>query len=73
MSTSRQDAEFINDIIVGNLPSSLLELASEWIVDNLEPDEVFKEKDLISWAEGNDFIHKKHLDDWALENGYVKE
>jgi len=51
MSTASQDREFLNEVI----GTSLLENAIEWIKDNLEPEDVFDEKDLEHWAEMNDY------------------
>lgn len=52
-TTVRQDSEFVSAVI----SSSLLEEAIDWIKGNLNPEDVFDEK---------------HLDTWAEENGYKK-
>lgn len=49
MTTSRQDADFIETII----PQRLLESAIEWIGNNLSPEDVFIKETLESWADGN--------------------
>jgi hypothetical protein len=56
----------------------------DWIRDNLEPEEVFSETRLESWAETNGRINVDNMDpedvfgaidlqDWAERNGYTKE
>ena len=56
----------------------------DWIRDNLEPEEVFSEAQLESWAETNGRISVDNMDpedvfgaidlqDWAERNGYIKE
>jgi hypothetical protein len=55
----------------------------DWIRDNLEPEEVFNEHNLESWAESNGRISVDNMDpedvfgaidlqDWAERNGYTK-
>jgi len=52
MTTARQDDDFIKSII----PAVLLEMAIQWIVDNMEPDDVFSRERLKSWAEDYNLI-----------------
>ena len=53
MSTlSQQDKDFIDAVI----PTDLLEEAIEWINRYMEPEEVFREDDLIAWAKDNGFV-----------------
>ena len=40
------------------LPQNLLEASADWIRENVDPSDVFRQEDLESWAE---------------ENGYTKE
>lgn len=54
----RQDNDFIKELI----PSTLLEQAMQFIVDNFEPEDIF----------GNDMMHEWGKT-WADENGYVEE
>lgn len=49
MTTSKQDADFVETII----PNRLLESAIEWIGNNLPPEDVFIKETLESWADGN--------------------
>jgi len=59
MTTSRQDNAY-RDMILGKLGSSIqLEDAVEWIKSNLNPEDVFDEKDLRQWAEENDFVPRE--------------
>lgn len=46
-TTSSQDRDFLTTVI----STSLLEDSIEWIADNLDPDQVFSDKQLASWAE----------------------
>lgn len=71
-TTSTQDREFIQSVI----GSDLLENSIEWIVKNMNPDEVFSESDLKDWANSKecaDIFTKDELSAWAEDNGYVKE
>uniref|UniRef100_A0A6M3KFZ1 Uncharacterized protein n=1 Tax=viral metagenome TaxID=1070528 RepID=A0A6M3KFZ1_9ZZZZ len=52
MTTVKQDQEFVKHLI----SEELLEIAIEWIADNLEPEDVFSEKALIEWAKSAGFI-----------------
>lgn len=52
MTTGKQDRDFINEMMA----SDLLERAIEWIQRNLNPEEVFKDHDLRTWARDNGFI-----------------
>ena len=51
MTTVRQDSEFKDAIV----PSSLLEEAIEWIKSNMEPEDVFNDDDLKTWAEDSGY------------------
>lgn len=59
MATTKQDSQFkdfiADNVIAASLPSSTLDDVLDWIRDNLEPDDVFTEKDLDRWAESNDY------------------
>lgn len=71
-TTSTQDREFIQSVV----GSDLLESSIDWIVKNMNPDEVFPESDLKNWAnskECEDIFTKSELSAWAEDNGYVKE
>ena len=49
MSTMKQDDKFKE-----HMQASLwLEMAVEWIAKNLDPEDVFSQKDLENWAESN--------------------
>ena len=55
VTTYRQDAEFFREM----QPEEDMELlgkAVEWIRSNLEPEDVFKERDLVAWAESQGYI-----------------
>ena len=47
MTTGRQDRDFLEAII----SNSLLEDATEWIQKNMEPEDIFNEQQLSTWAE----------------------
>jgi hypothetical protein len=62
MPTGTQDKNFaeemaasVDDTIV-KMSNSTLDNAIAWIQDNLDPDDVFKEKQLESWAESNGYV-----------------
>jgi len=57
MSTASQDRKFL-EMVAGELPSSLLENAIDFISTNLNPDDVFPIKDLETWAEENGYEKK---------------
>lgn len=71
-STSpKQDRDFLEKII----GTQVLEDAIEWMKDNLEPSDIFDDKDLISYASGQKpekVFTQSELEEWAEENGYVK-
>ena len=50
-TTVRQNSEFVSAVI----SSFLLEDAIEWIKSNLNPEDVFDEKSLATWAEENGY------------------
>lgn len=52
MTTRKEDADFIGTVI----NDGLLEESIEWIKTNLNPEEVFSEGDLETWAESNGWI-----------------
>ena len=53
MGTSySQDQEFLKSVI----SATLLEDAIEWIASNMNPEDMFSESDLGTWAEENGFI-----------------
>lgn len=59
MPTSRQDQDFA-DVMKDNvdevkMSTTSLDSAIEWIQSQLEPDDVFTEKQLGSWAESNGY------------------
>ena len=51
MTSAKEDREFITEMI----SSTLLEDAMAWIGMNLNPEDVFSEGDLASWAENNGY------------------
>jgi hypothetical protein len=50
-TTVRQDSEFVSAVI----SSSLLEEAIDWIQSNMNPEDVFDDKTLSTWAEENGY------------------
>ena len=74
MSTANQDSAF------GGV---FLESIIEWIAENVDPEDVFEDRQLRDWAENNNFVsagdvdvhHCQEIDleTWAEDNGYVKE
>jgi hypothetical protein len=45
----------------------------DWICENKDPDAVFTERQLNDWAKENEYIHMDKIDEWAEENGYVRD
>lgn len=56
----RQDQQFTETLFDGN---NFLQVAIEWIGKNMNPDDVFDEKDLSNWAEENDFTHNSKINE----------
>lgn len=60
MPTTRQDADFAEEMVdsIGEvtMKKSALDNAILWIGNNLDPDDVFDEKDLIAWATSNGYV-----------------
>lgn len=60
MPTTREEQDFSevmrDSVDEVKMSSSSLDNAIDWISDHLDPDEVFSEKKLIEWAEGNGYI-----------------
>lgn len=63
MPTTTQDKQFANHI-EGNftleVSTSALDEAIHWIGSELDPEDVFSEKQLSSWAEANGFIKEEN-------------
>ncbi len=53
MPTSSQDQSFAEAIVDYR---NLLDNAIEWIAKNLNPSDVFSDKDLETWAEGEGYV-----------------
>ena len=53
-TTAQQDRDFRDHLI----NTAILEEAIEWIRKNLNPGEVFDEKDLKTWAEENGYMEE---------------
>lgn len=71
-TTAKQDNDFLNSVI----GSDLLENAIGWITDNMSIEEVFGEKKLLEEANNYDpegIFSKATLEQWAEDNGYIKE
>lgn len=59
MPTSQQDKDFAEEIahhVEIKVTNSAMDTALQWIRANLDPDDVFPEKDLQSWAESNGYV-----------------
>lgn len=59
MPTSKQDKEFselmASDVYTITISNVALDNAIEWIVGNLDPADVFSDKELAAWAESNGY------------------
>ena len=59
MTSSRQDNAY-REMVLGEIASSIqLDEVIGWIKSNLNPEDVFDEKDLRQWADENDFVAKE--------------
>ncbi len=54
-TTSNEDKDFISAMI----SSVLLEQAAEYIADNFDPEDVYREDKLRAWALDNGFVEKE--------------
>lgn len=52
MIGSRLEKDFVDSVVSSNL----LAEAIDWIQSNLEPEDVFSEKQLGDWAAENDYV-----------------
>jgi hypothetical protein len=71
-TTSKQDSDFLSAVI----GTGILESSVEWIKENMSPEEVFGEKELLDWAANYDpdsVFKVSELESWADNNGYIKE
>jgi len=67
MTTTSKDRAFLDELdlsskindAVSDSTTGLLETAIDWIKNNLEPIDVFSERDLETWAENNGFIRSE--------------
>ena len=67
MTTASKDRAFLDKLdlsskindAVSDSTAGLLETAIDWIKNNLEPIDVFSERDLETWAENNGFIRSE--------------
>ena len=59
MPTSSQDQkfrDFLKEEVADNgMSTTSLDSIISWMQSNLEPDDVFTDKDLENWAESNDY------------------
>lgn len=57
MPTAIQDQDFADEMHgYAKIQKAALDHAIEWMGKNLDPDDVFDEKDLIAWAESNGYV-----------------
>jgi len=75
MSIDRQDQEKFAAAVLDL--DDLLDNAIDWIVGNLQPDEVFDPSDLRYYVASSyspeDVFSVNDLETWAIDNGFVKE
>lgn len=75
MTTKQQDTEF-KKCIGEQLPNKLLQVAIDWLRDNMNPDEIYDQQRLNQFV-GNaalpdEVFSEPDLIKWAEENGYTK-
>ena len=72
----KQQQDFLSSIRA-ELPIGLLEIAIDWIAANLTPSQVFSERELLDYASDgyscDEVFKQADLEDWAENNGYIKE
>ncbi|MES2285923.1 MAG: hypothetical protein V4547_09570 [Bacteroidota bacterium] len=71
-TTQKQDTEFLNSVI----GTGLLESSIDWIKSNMSITEIFSEKELLDEAKNydpEDVCSQSSLENWADNNGYIKE
>lgn len=76
MTTYNQEREFKSKVVMDNVLDSILQDAIDWIQKNMNPDDVFTDDDLTSWATSKEIdsvFPAKELEAWAESNGYSKE
>lgn len=60
MPTTSQDRAFAQELdgleFTVSVPTAALDYAVDWIGRNLEPEDIFSEKQLSNWAEANGYI-----------------
>ena len=65
------------DFLAGVMPVGFLDCVLDWIKENLDPDDVFDDDELIAWTRRNtrpdDVFDSDTLGNWAEENGYEYE
>lgn len=73
MASGKQNRDFESSILS---ELNLLDNAIQWIQGNMKVDDVFDEKDIQNHVEDGDpedYFSTKRLEQWAEENGFVKE
>lgn len=73
MATGKQNRDFKDSIFDG---VSWLDYAIEWIKNNMNINDVFSDQQIKSHVEDGDpgdFFSQSALQQWAEENGFVKE
>lgn len=79
MSTTNQDQEFekiVQSNITTSVNTSMVDEAVDFVASNFDPEDVFSESKLLSWAKNYDpegIFDDGALSAWAESNGYVKE
>lgn len=71
MPSFREEENFGRTVFAG-----ILDEVIAWIGNNLNPEEVFHKDDLMEWADEHsvgDLVDEDRLEEWALENGFIKE
>lgn len=61
MTSVQNDRDFIKHVITANVPDGILGDAIDWIKANLNPEDVFEDRELEKWATGNGFILEKDI------------
>ena len=56
MTSAKEDASFLKEVVMQAFPDNFLQNALQWVVNNMCPEDVFSEKELSEWARSSGFV-----------------
>lgn len=70
-------SEEMSDLMEIKPSKQSLDAAISWMKDNLDPDDIYELDDLRKYVAGasmpQDVFEERKLEEWAENNGYIKE